>query len=96
MGTSSSNKNNFRHKSYLTKQSYIIWIDKNINNEENQYYLNEFKKGNFEINTYENIEYGLNEILYIRSIYFKDIYLILRGSFYQDFILKFKEHLKDI
>ena len=96
MGTSSSNKNNFRRKSYLTKKSYIIWIDKNINNIENHCYLKGFKKGNFEVNTYENIEYGLNEILYNKSIYFKNIYIILSGSFYQDFILKFKEHLKDI
>ena len=84
MGTSSSKKN-----------GYIIWIDKNVNNAENKSYLNLFKKGNFEIDTYKNIESGLNKIK-DKKIKFKDIYLILSGLFYQEFILKFKENLKEI
>ena len=84
MGTSSSKKN-----------GYIIWIDKNVNNAENKSYLSLFKKGNFEIDTYKNIESGLNKIK-DKKIKFKDIYLILSGLFYQEFILKFKENLKEI
>ena len=87
-----------------SKNKYIIWIDKNVNNEENQGYANQLKNENYILETYTDIESGLKEFLYNKEedekkekkIHFKDIYLILSGSFYQDFILKFKEHLKDI
>jgi len=87
-----------------SKNKYIIWIDKNVNNEENQGYANQLKNENYILETYTDIESGLKKFLYNKEedknkekkIHFKDIYLILSGSFYQDFILKFKEHLKDI
>ena len=88
MGASSSNENN--------KNGYIIWIDKNVNNEENTYYIKYLQKRNFIIHAYDDIQLGLNEILYNKEQYFKDIYIILSGSFYQDFILKFKNQLQDI
>ena len=75
---------------------YIIWIDKNINNEVIRNYITYLAKRNFIIYTYIDIESGLNEILYNKDKYFKNIYVILSGSFYQDFILRFKEYLKDI
>jgi len=84
MGASSPNEN-----------GYIIWIDKNINNIENQSYLTILKGGNFEIDTDKDIESGLKEIKDKKNN-FKDIYVILSGSFYQVFILKFKENLKNI
>ena len=84
MGASSPNEN-----------GYIIWIDKNINNIENQSYLTILKEGNFKIDTYKDIESGLKEIKDKKNN-FKDIYVILSGLFYQDFILKFKENLKNI
>ena len=84
MGTGSAKKN-----------GYIIWIDKNVDNEENKSYLTLFKKGNFGVDTYKDIKSGLNRIKE-KKYYFKDIYIIISGFFYQDFILQFKENLKDI
>jgi len=88
MGTSSNNKNN--------ENGFIICINKNVNNEENKSYFTYLTKRKFTIQAYNNIELGLNEILYNKENYFKEIYVILSGSFYQDFILKFKERLQNI
>ena len=73
----------------------IIWIDKNVDSCENQSYLTIFKEGNFIIDTFKDIESGLKEIKDKKNN-FKNIYVILSGFFYKDFILKFKENLKDI
>ena len=72
----------------------VIWIDKNINrnNEENENYLKYLKIKNFTIYKCENIKSGLD---IIKKIKFEDTYIIVSGSFYQDFILNFKNNLKD-
>ena len=88
MGASYHNENN--------ENRNIIWIDKNINNKENTKYLIYLNKRKFKIDTYDDIFSGLNEILFNEDKYFKDIYIILNGSLYQDFILQFKKFLIDI
>ena len=96
MGAGSPNENNERNESNENNTNgYIIWIDKNIDNPENKNYLNKFKKENFKIEAYKDIKSGLNKIKDKKNN-FKDIYVILSGFFYQDFILKFKKNLKDI
>ena len=74
----------------------VFWIDKNVKNEENTKYIAYLKKNNFAISTYEDLEKGLNEILNNKKNNFKDINIILTGSFYKDFVLTFKKQLKDI
>ena len=74
----------------------IIWIDKNINSQENTNYLIYLNKRNFKVDTYDDLYVGLNEILLDEDKYFKDIYVIISGSVYQDFILQFKKYLMDI
>ena len=79
-------KNNNNYK------STIIWIDKNVKKEETELYLNCLKKiNNFIVLPFATIESAYAEIKKIR---FRDTYIILGGSFYQDFILAFKENLK--
>ena len=75
-------------------KSNVIWIDKNINrnNEENENYLKYLKIKNFTIYKCENIKSGID---IINKIKFEDTYIIVSGSFYQDFILNFKNNLKD-
>ena len=75
--------------------SYIFWIDKQVYNEENQSYLTQFPKGKFILDMHDDIKSGLKTIK-DKKFYFKDIYLILSGSFYQDFILQFKKDLKEM
>ena len=65
--------------SSLTKNSYIIWIDENVNNEENQNYVTKLKSTptlEKNINTIIDIESGLNEIFFLlnKNNYFKNIY----------------------
>ena len=96
MGTCCSSKIDYILISSPNKNGYIIWIDENENIEENQKYITSLKKKEFKILTYGDIYSGLNEILLSKDKYFKNIYVILSGSFYQDFILKFKKYLKDI
>ena len=95
MGTSSSNKNNNKRESFYNENGCIIWIDRNVDNEENKIYLSILKKNNFQIFAFKDVEWGFRKI-FDRNTNFKNIYVILSGFFYRDFILKFKEHLKDI
>jgi len=96
MGACCSSRDDYTLISSPNEKSYIIWIDKNINNGENQKYITDLKKRNFEVDTYDDIYLGLNEILLNKEKNFKDVYVILSGSFYQDFILQFKKYLMDI
>ena len=81
--------------SFPDKIDSIIWIDQNVNNEENKKYLTYLKNSKSQIDTLTNIESGLNKI-YEPKNNFKDIYLIVDDSIYIDFILKFKNNLMNI
>ena len=82
-------------KSIISKEiSNIIWIDTNIDNEENILYLKELELiGNFKINCFKLVEKAI-EI--IKTINFEQTFIIICGKLYKDFIEKFKENLKDI
>ena len=74
--------------------SNIIWIDQNVDNEENNGYLKELKNYNyFKIKCFKNIDEAINEI---KKIEFEETYIILSGKLYITFIEKFKENLKDM
>ena len=95
MGTSCYEKNLVIFESSPNENVYIIWIDENINNKKNKKYVTNLEKENVKIDTFKDIESGLNKI-YDPKNNFKNIYLILSGFIYQDFILKFKKNLKKI
>ena len=79
------NNNNYK--------SNVIWIDRNINSEENKNYLKYlYEIKNFTIYKCENIKSGLD---IINKIKFEDTYIIVSGSYYKEFILTFKNNLKD-
>ena len=65
MGASSPNS----EKAY---NAYIIWIDKNVNNKENQNHIFYLKENNFKVGTYDDINLGLKELLNERN-YFKNM-----------------------
>ena len=74
--------------------SNIIWIDQNVDNEENNGYLKELQNYNyFKIKCFKNIDEAINEI---KKIEFEETYIILSGKLYITFIEKFKENLKDM
>ena len=79
----------------LTNQkSILLWIDKKIDNNENTVYLKEFEEMElFDIFTFKNEDDGLKKI---KEIKFRKTFLILSGSVYQDFIIKFINQINDI
>ena len=84
MGTSAKKQN-------ITK---IIWIDPNVDSEENEYYLKELKKlKNKLISPFKDIESALK---FIKKLIFSETYIIISGSLYNDFIEQFKKNLKKI
>ena len=83
---------------YLSKTmvviSNIIWIDPNVDNEENRGYLKDLQSYNyFKIKCFKNIDEAIN---IIKKIEFEETYMILSGILYIKFIEKFKENLKDV
>ena len=77
--------------------AYVIWIDPNVDNEENTYYTKEMKKiKNIEIYCHKNVDDALVLIKYKNDLRFSETYIIVSGSLYTEFITKFEENLEDI
>ena len=75
-------------------QSYIIWIDPNVDNKENTSYLKSLESlGNFIVKSYKNIQESMTQI---KSIQFEETYIILSGKLYIEFIDCLKKNLLDI
>ena len=76
------------------KMSNVIWIDPNIDNEENTKYIKELQDINcFNIRYFKNV---VDAITLIKSIRFIETNIIISGSLYSEFVEKFKENIKDI
>jgi len=72
----------------------IIWIDKEIENEENQYYLSVMQNFlNLNVDYFDNIENGIE---YLKKIKFEKTKIIVSGKFYVNFIKEFKKNIKYI
>jgi len=97
MGSCCSSRNDITvTSSPPNKRCHVIWIDRNVNNEENKKYVKNLEIRSITVDTFVDIYSGLNKILLNKDIYFEDIYIILSGSLYQDFISQFKQYLMDI
>ena len=76
------------------KMSNVIWIDPNIDNEENTKYIKELQDINcFNIRYFKNV---MDAITLIKSIRFIETNIIISGSLYTEFVERFKENIKDI
>ena len=76
------------------KMPNVIWIDPNIDNEENTKYIKELQDINcFNIRYFKNV---MDAITLIKSIRFIETNIIISGSLYSEFVEKFKENIKDI
>ena len=72
----------------------IIWIDEEIENEENQYYLSVMQNFlNLNVDYFDNIENGIE---YLKKIKFEKTKIIVSGKFYVNFIKEFKKNIKYI
>jgi hypothetical protein len=69
--------------------SILIWIDKNVENEENKNYIEELSNLNeFIIYTYKDVKSGIKKL---KQIKFKNTFVISSGSLYKEFIKEFKK-----
>jgi hypothetical protein len=83
----------------------IIWIDKNINNSENQGYLNSSMSGQnlyiptstfskiYNIKEFSDIDSAIN---FVKILKFIEVIIIVSGSLFKDFIQEIKNILPDI
>ena len=72
----------------------IIWIDLNVNSEENKEHIEELESYvYFNVKCFNNVEESID---YIKKIQFKETTIIVDGRLYIEFINKFKEDLKVI
>ena len=72
----------------------VIWIDSNIDNEENNKYLKELKKiWYLKIESFKNIEEALK---YIKQLQFVETKIVVSSEIYIQFINSFKENINDI
>ena len=73
---------------------HLIWIDPNIENDENQGYVKSMKELGFSnIQCFKTTDEGIN---YIKTIQFESSKIILSGRLYIEFIKKFKENIKNL
>ena len=72
----------------------LIWIDANVNNNENKSYVEQIKSFmSVNLSCFEKISEAIN---YIKKIEFNQTYIICSGRFYPDFIIEFKSIINDL
>ena len=72
----------------------IIWIDPNIDGDENSAYISELQSlGYFKIKRFKDIYEAIDQI---KNIEFEETIIIVSGSLYIPFIQEFKKNLNDI
>ena len=73
---------------------FIIWIDKNVDNNENKNYQKEFKKlDDFEFKCFDSVEEGIK---IIKKIKFKKTLIITSGSLYSELYKKLQGIINEI
>ena len=72
-------------------KSTIIWIDPNVNNQENISYIKELTSiESIKPKTFTNIPEAIN---YMKSIKFEEIKIIINSGYYSPFVKSFKENI---
>lgn len=70
--------------------SYTIWIDENIDSEENTQYLKELESiGLLNFRLFKEIDKAINHMKYIE---FQETKVIISGRLFSEFVNKFKEN----
>ena len=74
--------------------SNVIWINENIDNEENTQHVKELKSfSSLKVREFKEIDETIN---YMKSIGFEETKVIINDTLYSSFIIKFKENIKDM
>jgi len=74
--------------------SYTIWIDENIDNEENTQYVKELESiGLLSFRSFKEINKAINHMKYLE---FQETKVIIKDELYSEFVNKFKENIIDM
>ena len=72
----------------------IIWLDPNVDSDENKEYFNELNKlGNYKISRIKTISQTINKL---NEILFEETIIIVSGKLYNEFIVEFKNNINNI
>ena len=72
----------------------VLWIDADLENEENKEYIKELKLiGSIRLNLFENIETAIEQL---KNIEFKETKIIISESLFPEFIESFNENISDM
>ena len=78
----------------MINMSYTIWIDENVDNEENTIYAKELESiGLLSFRLFKEIDKAINHMKYIK---FQETKVIISGRLYNEFVKKFKENIIDM
>ena len=78
----------------LKEKINVIWIDPNIDNEENSFYVNQLKTiESLEINLYKKIE---DAIAFLKTILFQETKIIVSGKLYDELLKNFKDNILEM
>ena len=78
----------------MVNMFYTIWIDENIDNEENTIYTKELESmGLLSFRLFKEIDKAINHMKYIE---FQETKVIISGKLYNEFVKKFKENIIDM
>jgi hypothetical protein len=83
MGSNNIKGSALKTPTKIENREKLVWIDKNINNNENKRYQVILKDMNFDLLALENENEGINEI---KKIKFEKINILISGSLFQNFI----------
>ena len=72
----------------------VLWIDSNIDDQENQAYVKELKSiGSLRLKVFKDIGSAIEQLKYIE---FQETKIIISGSLYSDLIKGFKENILEM
>ena len=72
----------------------VIWINRDLNSEENRKYFEELNNLiSLNIRTFENLDMAID---YLKYIQFQETKIIINGELYPEFVKKFKENIIDM
>ena len=78
----------------VIQKDELIWIDKNVNNDENNGYKKEIKKlMKVNLSCFTNVSEAME---YLKKIEFARTYIICSGGLYPSFIIEFKSNINDL
>ena len=78
----------------MSMKSNVIWIDPDLDNEENKKYAKELKSiSSFIVQLFKNIDKAIDHLKYIE---FQETKIILGSKLYNKFIEQFKENIIDM